>query len=55
MWSGGDDTGGHVCVVTDSTSYLPAKTVAEYGIEVVPLQVVVGGSASTEGGDVGPR
>jgi len=39
-----------VAVVTDSTSYLPAELVTEHGIEVVPLQVVIGGTAYDEGG-----
>jgi DegV family protein with EDD domain len=40
-----------VAVVTDSTSYLPAELVAEHGITVVPLQVVIGGTAHDEGGE----
>lgn len=40
-----------VAVVTDSTSYLPAGLVAEHGIDVVPLQVVIGGTAYDEGGE----
>jgi len=39
-----------VAVVTDSTSYLPPELAAEHGIEVVPLQVVIGGTAYDEGG-----
>ena len=39
-----------VAVVTDSTSYLPPELVAAHGIEVVPLQVVIGGTAYDEGG-----
>ncbi|HEU4910652.1 MAG TPA: DegV family protein, partial [Actinomycetes bacterium] len=39
-----------VAVVTDSTSYLPAALVVQNGIEVVPLQVVIGGTAHDEGG-----
>jgi DegV family protein with EDD domain len=39
-----------VAIVTDSTSYLPADLVTEHGIRVVPLQVVIGGSAYDEGG-----
>ena len=43
---------GHgVAVVTDSTSYLPAQLVRECDIEVVPLQVVIGGTAYDEGGE----
>lgn len=40
-----------VAVVTDSTSYLPARLVRECDIEVVPLQVVIGGTAYDEGGE----
>lgn len=40
-----------VAVVTDSTSYLPAQLVRECDIEVVPLQVVIGGTAYDEGGE----
>jgi DegV family protein with EDD domain len=47
--------GGPVSVVTDSTSYLPAALVAEHGIEVVPLQVVIGGRAHDEGGETSSR
>jgi DegV family protein with EDD domain len=39
-----------VAIVTDSTSYLPADLVSEHGIRVVPLQVVIGGSAYDESG-----
>lgn len=38
-----------VAIVTDSTSYLPAVLVAEHGIRVVPLQVIIGGTAYDEG------
>jgi DegV family protein with EDD domain len=38
-----------VGIVTDSTAYLPASVVAEHGIRVVPLQVVIGGTAYDEG------
>lgn len=40
---------GTVAIVTDSTSYLPASVIAEHGIRVVPLQVVIGGVAHDEG------
>ena len=40
-----------VAVVTDSTCYLPAQLVRECDIEVVPLQVVIGGTAYDEGGE----
>ena len=39
-----------VAVVTDSTSYLPPELAAQNGIDVVPLQVVIGGTAHDEGG-----
>lgn len=38
-----------VAVVTDSTAYLPAEALREYGIAVVPLQVVIEGTAYDEG------
>jgi DegV family protein with EDD domain len=40
-----------VAIVTDSTSYLPAELVAEHGIRVVPLQVIIGGAAYDEGAE----
>lgn len=40
-----------VAVVTDSTASLPGALVAELGITVVPLQVVIGGKAYDEGED----
>ena len=42
-----------VALVTDSTASLPAKTVTERGITVVPLQVVIGATAYDEGVDPG--
>ncbi|MGN6611250.1 MAG: DegV family protein [Angustibacter sp.] len=43
-----------VAVVTDSTAYLTAEQAAEHGVRVVPLQVVVGGTAYDEGVEIGP-
>ena len=43
-----------VAVVTDSTAYLPADLVERYGIEVVPLYVVLAGHSGEEGRDIGP-
>ena len=40
-----------VAVVTDSTASLPAEVVAERGIVVVPLQVVIGADVYDEGPD----
>src|SRR3712207_5813687 len=40
-----------VAVVTDSTASLPADVVAERGIVVVPLQVVIGAEVYDEGPD----
>jgi len=37
-----------VRIVTDSTSYLPADEVAEYGITVVQLSATIGGVTATE-------
>lgn len=36
-------------IVTDSTAYLPPSVVAARGVAVVPLQVVIGATAFTEG------
>ncbi len=44
-----------VAVVTDSTAYLPAELVAAYGIEVVPLYVVLAGRSGREGSEIGPQ
>jgi DegV family protein with EDD domain len=41
-----------VAVVTDSTAYLPAEVVERYGIEVVPLYVVLAGRSGREGSEV---
>ena len=38
-----------VAIVTDSTAYLPDEAVRRYGIEVVPLSVVMGDEVLTEG------
>jgi len=43
-----------VAVITDSTSYLPAELVTEHGIDVVPLQVVIGGTSYDEGSGASP-
>lgn len=40
-----------VAVVTDSTASLPEAVLAEHDITVVPLQVVIGGTAYDEGED----
>jgi len=45
---------GSVAVVTDSTAYLPADLVASNGIRVVPVQVVVDGTAYDEGTEITP-
>lgn len=41
-----------IAIVTDSTAYLPAALVADRGILVVPLHVVLGGQEHSEGVDV---
>src|SRR3954468_21214703 len=43
-----------VAVVTDSTAYLPADLVEEFGIAVVPLYVGLAGRSGREGSDVTP-
>jgi DegV family protein with EDD domain len=40
-----------IVLVTDSTATLPAKVIAERGIVVVPLQVVIGADVLDEGAD----
>jgi DegV family protein with EDD domain len=44
---------GHVAVVTDSTSYLPAKVTEELDVSVVPLHVVLDGRSLAEGTEIG--
>ncbi len=39
--------------MTDSTAYLPAELLERYGIDVVPLYVVLAGRSGTEGESVG--
>lgn len=43
-----------IALVTDSTSYLPPELVERYRVDVVPLQVVVGGQAHAEGSEISP-
>jgi DegV family protein with EDD domain len=47
--------GRDVAVVTDSTSYLSVQAAATAGVQVVPLQIVVGGQSFDEGTKFGPR
>jgi DegV family protein with EDD domain len=44
-----------VAVVTDSTAYLPPALIEKYGIEVVPLYVVLAGRSGREGSEIGPE
>jgi DegV family protein with EDD domain len=44
-----------VAVVTDSTAYLPSSLIEKYGIEVVPLYVVLAGRSGREGSEIGPE
>ncbi len=44
-----------VRVVTDSTASLPAELTAQFGIEVVPLHVVIDGQSFLEGVDCTPQ
>ena len=41
-----------VAIVTDTTAYLPSSVVAERGLRVVPLHVVIAGREFSEGVDV---
>jgi len=43
-----------VAVVTDSSAYLPEEAVRRYGVEVVPLYVILAGRSGEEGRDIGP-
>ena len=43
-----------VAVVTDSTAYLPAGLAEQFGLRVVPLQVIVGDVVRAEGVDIAP-
>ncbi|MFF5478290.1 DegV family protein [Streptomyces sp. NPDC012935] len=45
----------HVAIVTDSTAYLPQRTMERHGITAVPLTVVVGGQALDEGTEISTR
>ncbi len=44
-----------VAVVTDSTAYLPSSLIEKYGIEVVPLYVVLAGRSGREGSEISPQ
>lgn len=44
----------HVAVITDSAASLPAELAHEWGLGVVPLQVIVGDDTFLEGEDFGP-
>ncbi|MCN9239504.1 DegV family protein [Streptomyces sp. RY43-2] len=45
----------HVAIVTDSTAYLPPRTMERHGITAVPLTVVLGDQALEEGTEVSAR
>jgi DegV family protein with EDD domain len=45
----------HVAIVTDSTAYLPQRTMERHGIISVPLTVVVAGRALEEGSEISAR
>lgn len=45
----------HVAIVTDSTAYLPPRTMERHGITAVPLTVVIGGQALDEGTEISTR
>jgi DegV family protein with EDD domain len=50
--AGGPPPAQTVAVATDSTAYLPVDVVDRFGIEVVPLYVVLAGRSGREGTDV---
>ncbi|MFI9610792.1 DegV family protein [Streptomyces sp. NPDC052023] len=45
----------HVAIVTDSTAYLPHRTMERHGITAVPLTVVLGDRALEEGTEISTR
>ncbi|MFE0514983.1 DegV family protein [Streptomyces sp. NPDC058964] len=45
----------HVAIVTDSTAYLPPRTMERHDITAVPLTVVLGGQALQEGTEISTR
>ncbi|MFJ9421274.1 DegV family protein [Streptomyces sp. NPDC101249] len=45
----------HVAIVTDSTAYLPPRTMEHHGITAVPLTVVLGDQALDEGTEISTR
>ncbi|WP_392967642.1 DegV family protein [Streptomyces sp. LN245] len=45
----------HVAIVTDSTAYLPPRTMERHGITSVPLTVVLGDQALEEGTEISAR
>ena len=45
----------HVAIVTDSTAYLPPRTLDRHGITAVPLTVVLGDQALEEGTEISAR
>ena len=45
----------HVAIVTDSTAYLPPRTMERHGITAVPLTVVLGHEALDEGTEISTR
>ncbi|MFJ4471047.1 DegV family protein [Streptomyces sp. NPDC089424] len=45
----------HVAIVTDSTAYLPPRTMERHGITAVPLTVVLGDRALEEGTEISTR
>ncbi|MEV7844318.1 DegV family protein [Streptomyces cyaneofuscatus] len=45
----------HVAIVTDSTAYLPRRTMERHGITAVPLTVVLGDQALEEGTEISAR
>lgn len=45
----------HVAIVTDSTAYLPPRTMERHGITSVPLTVVLGDRALEEGTEISAR
>ncbi len=43
-----------VAIVTDSTACLPRELVVEYGIEIVPMELIHKGTVYRDGVDITP-
>ena len=44
----------NVGIVTDTTACIPTELVSRYGIEVVPVTLIIGGKTFRDGVDLSP-